>query len=125
MVFLLVGIAGAIGAMLRYIIGIIFFTNSIFPYATLCINLIGSFLLTWLTYGLLRRSSLSPEIKTAMTTGFIGSFTTFSAVSVETVSLFQNGDLLLGVLYIFLSIVGGLFMSQLGFKWSKEVQRSR
>lgn len=122
--YFFVGIAGALGAMLRYIIGIIFFTDSSFPYATLCINLIGSFLLAWLTYGLFKRSSLSPEVKTAITTGFIGSFTTFSAVSVETVSLFQNGYVLLGVFYIFLSIFGGIFMSQIGFKMSKEVPKA-
>lgn len=119
MIYFFVGIAGALGAMLRYIIGIIFFTNSSFPYATLFINLIGSFILAWLTYGLFKRISLSPEVKTAISTGFIGSFTTFSAVSVETVSLFQNGDALFGVLYIFLSIFGGLIMSQLGFSVCK------
>lgn len=121
MIYFLVGIAGALGAMLRYSIGIFFSTNSIFPFATLCINLIGSFLLAWLTYGLFKRSSIAPEVKTAITTGFIGSFTTFSAVSVETVSLFESGNILLGILYIVLSIFGGLLMSQLGFRVNKEV----
>lgn len=120
MVYFLVGIAGAFGAMLRYSIGIFFFTDSAFPYATLCVNLIGSFLLAWLTFGLFKRNNITPEIKTAMTTGFIGSFTTFSAVSVETVGLFQNGDSILGIVYIFLSISGGLFMSHLGFKLNRE-----
>ncbi|MBN6206840.1 CrcB family protein [Ralstonia pickettii] len=121
MIYFLVGVAGALGAMLRYSIGLFFFTNSIFPFATLCINLIGSFLLAWLTYGLFKRSSTAPEVKTAITTGLIGSFTTFSAVSVETVSLFESGNTLLGILYIVLSIFGGLLMSQLGFRVNKEV----
>lgn len=123
MIYFFVGIAGALGAMLRYIIGIIFFTNNLFPYATLFINLIGSFILAWLTYGLFKRSSLSPEVKTAISTGFIGSFTTFSAVSVETVSLFQNGDTFQGMLYILLSIFGGLIMSELGFSVRKGVPK--
>lgn len=121
MVYIFVGIAGALGAMLRYGIGLLFFTNSSFPFATLCINLAGSFLLAWLTYGLFQRSSIAPEIKIAITTGFIGSFTTFSAVSVETVNLFESGNILLGALYIVLSIFGGLLMSQLGFRMNKEV----
>ena len=52
-------------------------------------------------------------------TGFLGSFTTFSALSVETVELFEQGKVLLAFLYIVVSIVGGIFMSNLG--WKKEV----
>ncbi|WP_405098769.1 fluoride efflux transporter CrcB [Oceanobacillus sp. FSL H7-0719] len=121
MVYFLIGVAGALGAMLRYIIGIIVFSDSAFPYATLCINLIGSFMLARLTYGVFKRSSIAPEVKTAISTGFVGSFTTFSAVSVETVSLFQSGSVLLGALYIILSIFGGLLMSQWGFRQNREV----
>lgn len=123
MIFFLVGIAGALGAVLRYIVGNIFITNSIFPYATLCINLIGSFLLAWLIYDLFKKSSLSRKIKTAITTGFLGSFTTFSAVSVETVSLFESGFVFIGIFYVLVSIFGGLLMCNLGFKVSKEGKR--
>lgn len=119
-----VGIAGAIGAMLRYWIGIFLFTNSSFPYATLSINLIGSFLLAWLTTFLINRFSLSSVIATAIGTGFIGSFTTFSTLSIETIELFQSGNILFGLLYVFVSIIGGLVMSRLGFRLNKEAQKS-
>lgn len=122
--YLLIGFAGILGAIVRYLIGISFFTNSPFPFATLFINLTGSFLLAWLTSNLSKKFSLSPLLVTTIGTGFIGSFTTFSTMSVETVTLFKNGELLLGFLYIFASIFGGLLMSRLGFKVSEEVQNS-
>ena len=120
MVYLLVGIAGSLGAILRYLIGLSLFTNSSFPYATLSINLVGSFLLAWLTTQFFKKTSISPVIATAIGTGFVGSFTTFSTLSVETVQLFQSGSIGLGILYVFVSIVGGMLMSQLGFNVEKE-----
>jgi len=122
MVYLLVGIAGALGAIVRYLIGITLFTGSKFPFATLLINLIGSFLLAWLTTSFFKKTSLKPEWTTAIGTGFVGSFTTFSTVSVETVKMFQMGEIGLAILYIVVSIAGGLLMSRLGFQVSKEVQ---
>ena len=124
MVYVLIGVAGTLGAILRYLIGISLFTNSAFPYATLTINLIGSFLLAWLTTGLFKKTSLPSAITTAIGTGFVGSFTTFSTLSVETVTLFQNGEIFLGVLYVFVSIVGGLIMSRLGFWVNREGKTS-
>lgn len=122
MVYMFVGIAGSLGAILRYLIGIFLFSHSFFPYATLCINLVGSFLLAWLTTRFFRRTSLSPLITTAIGTGFVGSFTTFSTLSVETVQLFQRGAVGLGVLYVTISIIGGFLMSTLGFNVEREVQ---
>ena len=122
MVYLLVGIAGSLGAILRYLIGLSLFTNSAFPYATLSINLIGSFLLAWLTTQFFKKTSISPVIATAIGTGFVGSFTTFSTLSVETVQLFQSGSIGLGILYVFVSLVGGMLMSRLGFNMEKEVR---
>ncbi|WP_339215906.1 CrcB family protein [Solibacillus sp. FSL W8-0372] len=120
MIYFLVGTAGAIGAVLRYAVGILFFTNSSFPITTLIVNLIGCFLLAWFTTSLFKRFSFSPMIRTAVSTGLVGSFTTFSAVSVETVTMFQSGNVLLAVLYVFISFSGGLLMSSLGFQRSRE-----
>ncbi|MEK4129481.1 CrcB family protein [Solibacillus sp. FSL W8-0474] len=120
MIYFLVGTAGAIGAVLRYVIGILFFTNSSFPITTLIVNLIGCFLLAWFPTSLFKRLSVSPMIRTAVSTGFIGSFTTFSAVSVETITMFQTGNVLLAAFYVFLSISGGLLMSRLGYQRSRE-----
>lgn len=124
MVYIYVGIAGALGAILRYFIGISLFTNSVFPWATLMINLIGSFLLAWLTTSFFKKIAVSPSIASAIGTGFVGSFTTFSTLSVETVELFNNHHLVLGVIYVVISLFGGILMSLLGFRVSEEVEQA-
>lgn len=124
MVYIYVGIAGALGAILRYFIGISLFTNSVFPWATLMINLIGSLLLAWLTTSFFKKIAVSPSIASAIGTGFVGSFTTFSTLSVETVELFNNHHLVLGVIYVVISLFGGILMSILGFRVSEEVEQA-
>ncbi|MGN1387491.1 MAG: fluoride efflux transporter CrcB [Bacillus sp. (in: firmicutes)] len=119
MIYLLVGIAGSLGATLRYTLSLLLFHETAFPLATLCINLIGCFLLSYLTAGLFKKSSIPSNIKTAVGTGFIGSFTTFSAFSVETISLFTNEEFGLGILYIAVSLIGGLLMTSLGLQLQK------
>ena len=57
--------------------------------------------------------------RNAVGTGFIGSFTTFSAFSVETITLFTNEEFGLGILYIAVSLIGGLLMTSLGLQLQK------
>lgn len=115
--YILVGAAGAVGAILRYIIGIIFYSsNPIFPFATFIVNMLGSFLLARFTTNLFQKISVPLKWKTAINTGFIGSFTTFSTLSLETVQLFEKGYTATACIYICLSALGGLFMSRLGFR---------
>ncbi|WP_077211795.1 fluoride efflux transporter CrcB [Bacillus dakarensis] len=120
MIYLFIGVAGSFGAILRYMTGVVLYDESVvFPFATLTVNLIGSFLLAWFTTGIVKWFSLSPLFKAAIGTGFIGSFTTFSALSVETVTLVRNGDLVLALIYVLVSVFGGLVMSRVGFSLSK------
>ncbi|MFG6146947.1 fluoride efflux transporter CrcB [Halobacillus sp. B23F22_1] len=120
MVYLWVGAAGFLGACLRYIIGVLLYDVDVyFPYSTLSVNLIGSFLLAWFTFELVHKYAVSPALKAAIGTGFVGSFTTFSTLSVETVALFERGSFLLGLLYVAVSIVGGLLFSRLGYSIGK------
>ncbi|SDM16725.1 fluoride efflux transporter CrcB [Sediminibacillus halophilus] len=116
MIYLYVGIAGSLGAMLRYGIGLAFYQgDAVFPFSTLLINLTGSFLLAWLTGFVFTKATISTPVQSAIGTGFVGSFTTFSTLSVETVDLFQDERLLLAFLYVLISIFGGLAMSKLGY----------
>lgn len=121
MVYLYVGLAGSLGALTRYYIGYVLFTSSVFPITTLLINLVGCFVLTYLSTTVFQKSKFSSSFQTAITTGFIGSFTTFSTFSVETVDLWEQGEVGLTTVYVLISIVGGLVMSHLG--WKKEVKR--
>ena len=120
MIYLLVGIAGSLGATLRYSLSLLLFHGTVFPFSTLSINLIGCFLLTYLTAGLFSKADIPANIKTAIGTGFIGSFTTFSAFSVETITLFTNEEYALGITYIAISLIGGLLMSSFGLHLQKK-----
>ena len=108
---LFIGGAGAIGAISRTVIGLVVEA----PLATLAVNLIGTFLLCFFVAGMAHKLSSDKSIQDAVTTGFLGSFTTFSTLSMETVLLFQEGQLLLGMLYVGVSLVGGIATGLLGF----------
>lgn len=108
---LLIGVAGAFGAISRTMIGLVIKA----PLATLTVNLIGAFLLCFLVAGMIHKLSCDKSIQDAITTGFLGSFTTFSALSIETVLLFEEGPVLWGVLYVGVSLAGGIAAGLFGF----------
>lgn len=85
-----------------------------FPWATLTINVFGSFLMGFLFFATLERVNLSPELRTGLLTGGLGAYTTFSTFSLETMSLFENGETLRGLLYIGSSVLLSLFAAMLG-----------
>ncbi|MDT0003588.1 fluoride efflux transporter CrcB [Listeria cossartiae subsp. cayugensis] len=113
MYFLYVGVFGALGGMCRYAMNL-WFGGEGFPYATLAVNLIGCFLLAFLMQFLAEKSRISLVILNGIGTGFIGAFTTFSAFSVDTIQLLQNGDVILAISYVLVSLIGGLVMVKLG-----------
>ena len=113
--FILIGIGGMIGSLARYGISLIFVSNHSFPYATLAANFIGCFTLSLLlNYNYIKRK-LPVEMRTAFTTGVLGSFTTFSTFSLETAILLDS-QISLASVYILLSMFGGLGCCYLGYK---------
>lgn len=118
MVYLYIGLAGAIGAISRYLISIMMLTDAVFPLATLLVNLTGCYALAFI---MSRTLPITDNLKSAIGTGFIGSFTTFSAFSVETLTMIDNDYIGLAMLYIMLSVVGGIILSNLG--WKTEVTK--
>ncbi|GEN52345.1 fluoride efflux transporter CrcB [Halobacillus faecis] len=120
MIYFYVGIGGMIGASLRFLIGEwLKNPDQWFPYSTLTVNLTGSFLLAWFTMGIVEKFSLSSNWKAALGTGLVGSYTTFSTLSMDAVSLYERGDIILSLFYIAISIFGGLAFSMLGFTLGK------
>lgn len=79
-----------------------------FPYATLTINVLGSFLMGFLFIETLERLTLPPALRTGILTGGLGGFTTFSTFSMEALLLAEDGELGKAALYIGLSVVLGL-----------------
>ena len=118
MKYIIVGIAGIFGALSRYYLGFTIDTlwHHVLPLATLTINLIGCFLLALLTTYIARLNILPSEVITGIGTGFIGSFTTFSTFSVETIQLINHSYFSIAFLYVSCSMLGGLIMSGLGYK---------
>ena len=94
MVVLGVMVGGALGALLRHLTNVTLQSALAgsayagFPLATLLVNVVGSFLLSFLVYW---GAPLSPTLRAAVGTGFIGALTTFSTFEVEIEGLWRNG----------------------------------
>lgn len=116
MVYIYVGIGGAIGSLIRYFLSyLIIPTGNVFPLGTLLVNLLGAFILGWFVSRVVPLSSLNPVFKTGISSGVIGSFTTFSTLSLEAMQLMLNDRWGLLFLYVILSAVGGLGLTALGY----------
>lgn len=98
---------GALGAIMRFWIsgGIYAWLGRDFPYGTLAVNLIGSFIIGIAFILLTERLTLGAEIRAFVLIGFLGAFTTFSTFSLETLFLLQQGLLVKAAANIFLSVV--------------------
>ncbi len=114
--YVLLGIGGSIGATLRYIFSILFFANGtpVFPFPTVTVNLLGSFLLGLLSSGLEIKLKIEPQYLFALKTGLIGSFNTFSTFSVEVIQLLQNHHYFYAIVYILISAILGLAFAAFG-----------
>ena len=87
-------LGGALGSGARYLISswVQGRTDGSFPYGTLSVNLLGSFLLGLVVHAGFSTDALSPTTRLALTTGALGGFTTYSTFSYETLRLLQQGD---------------------------------
>ena len=111
---------GAAGAVLRYLTSNFYrfyFPN--FPIGTLFINFIGSFLIGILASNLESRGTSYIFIKYFLIIGILGSFTTFSTFSLETIQLVNDKKLFLSLVYIFLSISLCILGAFFGFNINK------
>lgn len=118
MVWLSVAIGGAIGSMARYGVSIaaLRLWGVTFPWGTLLINVVGSFIIGF--FGRLTISGgpfpASPGLRTFVMIGFCGGFTTFSSFSLQTLDLLQAGEVARSGLYILLSVALCLLFVWLG-----------
>ena len=108
----LVAGGGALGSLVRWSVGVFvarFWPAATFPWATLMVNLTGSFL-----FGVMAALAIPADgpvkepLKLLVLTGFLGGFTTFSAFSLDVVSLAQRGELATAMLYAAISVVGSI-----------------
>ncbi|MGG7579841.1 fluoride efflux transporter CrcB [Rhizobium sp. YTUHZ045] len=108
---LLVALGGAIGSVLRYYVGqwALRLMGPAFPWGTLAVNVVGCFVIGVFAELVARKFNASMELRLLLITGFLGGFTTFSAFSLDAISLFERGEAVAGGLYIAASV--GLSMA--------------
>lgn len=109
----LVAIAGAVGAVLRFRIGMAVGARS-FPWATLAVNVAGSFALAAVLAGPATQR-WSATTTTTVAVGLLGAFTTFSAFGWETWSYLRTGREALAVAYVAASLAGGVAATAAGW----------
>ncbi|MBT07459.1 MAG: fluoride efflux transporter CrcB [Rhodospirillaceae bacterium] len=110
-VAIIVAIGGAAGALGRYLLTSYLgpLVGGGFPWAILMVNVLGSFFLGAITELAAQSVLVTPEIKTLMTVGFLGAFTTFSAFSLDIVELCERGQWSFALLYICASVLISVF----------------
>jgi len=86
-----------------------------FPYGTLAVNVIGSFLLAALMYAGVEATAMSPTVRLALTTGVMGGFTTYSTFSFESMRYLQDGAWGLAIVNILITVFGCLAACLLGW----------
>ena len=117
---LLIGLAGALGALARYSLGGLVqrFTGATFPWGTFVVNIIGAFLFGLIWSLVEQRLVISVETRVIILSGFLGAFTTFSSFMFETSSLIGEaqwglallnvgGQIVLGLAAMFLGLAAG------------------
>ena len=122
MQILVIAIGGAVGAVLRYLVSllVISFAGDGWPYGTLAVNLLGSFLIGFL-WQLFDTVTYPHNTRLMVFTGGLGAFTTFSTFGLESLTLLQAGRSRDGLLYLAASNAGSLLCVWLGFVVSRTV----
>ena len=103
---LFIALGGSVGAVLRFLTQITVYelAGRSFPYGTLVVNTVGSFLMGLLSIFLVEKFNLSSDWHLAILIGVLGSFTTFSTFSIETLVLFEQGDIFKAMSNVILSV---------------------
>ncbi|ESY03185.1 camphor resistance protein CrcB [Mesorhizobium sp. LNJC399B00] len=119
---LLVVVGGGIGAGIRHLttIGALRVVGPNYPWGTMAINILGSFVMGLFVAALMRRGG-SNELRLFVATGILGGFTTFSAFSLDFATLWERGATLPALGYALASVVGAIIALFLGLWLARTV----
>ncbi|MCP2042162.1 fluoride efflux transporter CrcB [Pontibacter sp. HSC-36F09] len=114
-ILLAIGAGSFIGGVGRYLLSQLIQTKNLtqFPVGTMVVNIVGCFLIG-LVFGFAAKGNLPDEWRLFLATGILGGFTTFSAFSLESITLLQNGQTGQAILYILASVLLGLLATFAG-----------
>jgi CrcB protein len=118
--FLIVCGAGALGSGARYLIAL-WIGSRAFPYATLAVNLAGSFAIAVVLELSIRMAGFPPNLRLALATGFLGGLTTYSSFNYESAALLQGDQPLRGLLYVGVTLIGCLGLGLLGLGLARKL----
>ncbi len=116
---LFIATGGFLGAILRYLLSAWIVFDHSFPLMTLLINVLGCFILGIFST---REWKRNPQWTLFFTTGVLGSFTTFSAFSLETVQLIQSALYFQATFYVVATTVFGLLFVYVGRKFARSMK---
>jgi len=121
---ILIGVGGGIGAICRFLLSrsvqLIF--PFVFPLGTLVVNILGSFLIGFLSILILNRlGAMGIELRALLLVGLLGGFTTFSTFSLEAIELWENGAGIKLIFYLLLSVALGLFAAYGGLILGRKI----
>ena len=111
-----IGVAGALGALARYGLegAVSRRWSGAFPWGTFVVNVSGSFVLGVVFVLLTERMSVDPWVRSTLTIGFLGAYTTFSTLSLESYRLLEDGAVGLALANMLGSLAAGLLAVYLG-----------
>jgi len=120
---LAVAFGGAVGALGRHFVNVwtVTFLGTGFPWATVTVNIVGSFLMGVLVHVFAVSWPVSMEMRAMLTVGGLGAFTTFSTFSLDVVFLYERGQLLLAAAYIGVSVAASIGALFVGMKLARMV----
>ncbi len=112
-----VALGGALGSVIRYLLST--WTQTVsrsidFPYGTLTVNLIGCFVIGFLSYLAEARGAFTVESRALVFIGILGGFTTFSSFGNETINLLRDGESLNALANVGANVIFGLILVWLG-----------
>lgn len=114
--FLWICLGGAVGTGARYLLSgwLLRVAGPAFPFGTLAVNVLGSFLLGFLMQVAMTTELLSPTLRLTLTTGVMGGFTTYSTFNYETLHYLEEGAVGMGALNVAATLGGCLLAGFLG-----------
>jgi CrcB protein len=122
-IYISIALGGSLGAISRYWVSTATYSwlGNNFPYGTLMVNVTGSLVMGFLTVVLVQRFDVSDEVRLALIVGFLGSFTTFSTFSMDTIHWIESGAVIKALAYILVSVTACVLGAWAGMIGAKQL----